>query len=91
VADLPQLLGVRDHDPRYVRLEDPRDLKRARAGLHRHVIVRAEALREQLKLRTRRRDPPRRTDNAVQADRNLACLLADVYPDETHHLLPPDR
>lgn len=50
VADLPQLLGVRDHDACHVRLEDPRDRKRARPGLKRDVIVRPQALSEQLKL-----------------------------------------
>jgi hypothetical protein len=46
VADLPQLLGVRDHDPRDVRLKNPRDRKRARPGLKRHVIIGLEALSE---------------------------------------------
>jgi hypothetical protein len=86
VADLPQLLGVRDHESRDMRLKDPRDRKRARAGLKRHVIVGPEALGEQLKLLTRRRDPTRRTHPTVLSDRDLARPLTDVYPDEAYHL-----
>lgn len=61
-----------------MRLKDPHDLKRARASLQRHMIIRPQTLGKQLKLLTRRRDPPRQTHPAVLGDRDLTGPLTNV-------------
>jgi NAD(P)-dependent dehydrogenase (short-subunit alcohol dehydrogenase family) len=47
-------------------------------GLQRHLILRAQALREQLKLRAQRLDRARRTDPPVLGDRDLTRLLTHI-------------
>jgi hypothetical protein len=48
VRDRPHLLGVGDHHPRDMRLDDPGDLHRRAGRLHHYLVGRAETLREQL-------------------------------------------
>ena len=43
LGDRAHLARVREHDPRDVRLEDPRDRQRVAGRLHRHLIVRGQA------------------------------------------------
>ena len=50
---------VDHHHPGDVRLDDPRDLPRVARDLQGHLVIRRQALREQLKVLRRGRDAPR--------------------------------
>jgi len=50
MGDRPYVLGVGDDHASDVGLEDPGDLHRRAGCLHRHLIVSAEALGEELEL-----------------------------------------
>src|SRR5215207_7094565 len=84
--------GAHHDDPGDVRLEDPRDLPRAPRHLECHPVRRRQALREQLHLLRRRRDPTSAANRAALDERDLAEIAAHVQPDRSSdrsHLVPP--
>jgi hypothetical protein len=78
VADRPDLLGVGEHHLADMRLQDPGDRQRVARGLHHDAVVRSEALREQLKLLWRCRDPHGRPRAAAVGDRDLTEVAMHV-------------
>lgn len=59
MGDRPDVLGVGDDHPGDVGLEDPGDLHRRPSRLHDHLVVRAEALSEEVELDAIGLDPAR--------------------------------
>jgi hypothetical protein len=78
VADRAHLLGLREHDLADMRLKDLGDRKRVAGRLENHPIIRRDALREQLQLLRRRRDPSGRARSAAVSDRDLAEVAIHV-------------
>src|SRR5712691_5838921 len=66
---------------------DPGDRQRIPARLEHHLIVRAEALREQPELVGSRLDPPSTAHLTALCDGDLAEVAVHVERDETHHYL----
>jgi hypothetical protein len=87
VADCPHLLRVGDDDPSDVRPQDPRDGERRAGRLQHHLIVRRQALREQLKRRRRRLDPRPVPNLTALGERHLAEIPVHVQSDATHPAL----
>jgi stalled ribosome rescue protein Dom34 len=68
-----------------VRLDNARDGVRRTGRLERHLIVRPQAPREQLKLLDARPNPPRRADlTALLLDRDLAEVAVDIQRYRAH-------
>ena len=84
LGDRPRAQRVRDHDPRDVLLEQPRDRKRVPGRLDRDLVRLGEALREQAQRLRRRRNLPARARNAALQDRHLAELAMDIQTDRPH-------
>ena len=84
LGDRPHLAGVGDHHPADVGLEHSRYLKRRPRRLERHLVVRRQALGEQLKLGGAGLDAPGRAQLAAVLDRHLAEVAVDVQGDRSH-------
>jgi hypothetical protein len=78
LIDRPQPARVGDHHLADVRLQDLRDRQRVARRLQHDPVIAPKAPREQLQLRPRRLDPPRRAGRATLGDRDLAEVLVDV-------------
>ena len=88
---VPDRLGVGEHDPAHVRLEDARDRQGVRRRLERDLVRRGQALGEELERFGTRRHPPRRAHAASLGDRDLAEVAMHVHPDAAHPTPPHAR
>jgi hypothetical protein len=77
-------IRLHDDDAPDMRSEDAGHPERDAGRLERHLVIVAEALREQLELLGCGLDAARRADLAVLGDRDLAEVAVDVKADEAH-------
>ncbi len=68
-------------------LDDPGDRERVPGRLEHHLIIPGKTLREQLKPRRRRLDPPGTAHPTTLGDRDLAEVAVHIQRDEPHAYL----
>ena len=76
---------MREHNPRDVRLENPRDRERVAGRLQRDLIVGVQAAGEEFKRPRIARDAPRPSRRPLLTNRHLAELAMHIQPDRPQH------
>jgi hypothetical protein len=89
LGDRPGLLGVGDHHPTDMALQQPRDRVGVASRLDRDLIAGAQAGGEVPQPLRRQRDPSGLAHHAVLPDGDLGELAVHVQPDASAHPAPP--